>query len=81
MLAIGATLYAIFCPKRVQQFAETQWVEEFGHSRLQYFSDSWSKQPWLYATFGFTVIGGAVSVFLFLEFLCYAIRYLLFSIG
>lgn len=35
MLAIGATLYAIFCPKRVQQFAETQWVEEFGHSRLQ----------------------------------------------
>lgn len=81
MLAIGATMYAIFCPKRVQQFAETQWVEEFGHSRLQYFSDSWSRQRWLWATFVFTVLGGTVSVLLFVEFLCYAIRYLMFPIG
>lgn len=77
MLAFGATLYAIFCPKRIQEFAETQWVEELGHSRLQYFSDSWSRQRLLYATFAFTVIGGSVSMLLFLEFLFYAIRYLL----
>ena len=81
MLAIGATLYAIFCPKRVREFAETQWVEEFGHSRLQYFSDSWSRQHLLWATFVFTVLGGVVSVLLFVEFLCYAIRYLMFPIG
>lgn len=81
MLAIGATLYAYRCPKRIQQFDETQWVEEFGHSRLQYFADSWSDRPWLYPTFAFTVIGGVVSVWLFLEFLWYAMKYLLFSIG
>ncbi|MCF7961722.1 MAG: pentapeptide repeat-containing protein [Pirellula sp.] len=81
LLAIGSTLYASFCPNRVQEFAETQWVEEFGHSRLQYFSDSWSRKRWLYATFAFTVIGGMVSILLFMEFLFYAIRYLLFPIS
>ncbi len=77
LMAIGSTLYALFCPSRVQEFAETQWVEEFGHSRLQYFSDSWRRRGLLYATCFFTMLGGLLSLLLFFEFLIYAIGYLL----
>ena len=39
-LTIASSLYRLTCPGRVQEFSETQWVEQNNFPRLQYFEKS-----------------------------------------
>jgi len=43
-LTIASSLYRLTCPGRVQEFSETQWVEQNNFPRLQYFEKSLEKR-------------------------------------
>jgi len=77
ILAIGTTIYRLWCPHRVQEFSETRWVEEHRHARLLYFQASWSRKPAQWLALLFTTAGGLLAGGLILERLFVAMRYVL----
>lgn len=76
LLVIGTTMYRLACPPRVQEFSETQWVEQHGRPRLQYLAES-LKRRWQIPTAVFTGIGGVLGVALLLERIWVAFRYVI----
>lgn len=72
-LSVGATLYRMTCPKRVQQFSEVQWVEEHGHARLKYFEESFWRR-WQIETALITAVGGALALYLVADRVYVALR-------
>lgn len=66
MLFVGTTMYRMRCPDRIQEFSETQWVEQHARPRLQYFAESW-KRPWQVPTSLFLGFGGVAAALLLLE--------------
>ncbi len=66
LLMIGTTIYKLACPRRVQAFSETQWVEELGHPRLQYLGASLT-HSWQLPAAAFTVLGGLLGTWLLLD--------------
>ena len=76
LLAVGSTLYKVCCPKRVQEFSETRWVEERGRARLLYLAECWRRRWQQIATLAATVTGGALTLYLIGDRLHVAILYL-----
>lgn len=75
-LGIGTTIYRLRCPERVQTFSETEWVEQHGRPRLQYFAESLTRRGQIPTAF-FTAVGGALGVALLLERIWATFRYLI----
>ena len=76
-LVVGTTLYRLACPHRVQEFSETEWVEQHGRARLQYFAESFRRKWAQWPTLVFTVVGGALGGWLVVERLWRALLYVL----
>ena len=73
LLVVGSTLYRVMCPKRVQHFSETAWVEEHQYSRLHYLGESLKRRgQWLTATT--TVLGGVLALYLTIDRLWAAVK-------
>lgn len=66
MLFLGTAMYRLACPQRVQEFSETQWVEQHGRPRIQYLSAS-TDRKWQLSTFFFMSIGGVLGLALLFE--------------
>jgi len=80
-LAIGSTIFKVACPSRIQEFSETQWVEQHGHPRLHYLAVSMSWRSWRrpaqWATAFFTLLGGLLALWLMIDSIKLAISYLI----
>ena len=74
---VGTTFYRLACPQRVQEFSETQWVEEHGRARLEYYAESFSRKWAQWPTLLFTGIGGLLGLWLVGERLGRALQYVL----
>ncbi|MDZ4861037.1 MAG: pentapeptide repeat-containing protein [Candidatus Hydrogenedentes bacterium] len=64
LLAIASTLYHVFCPTRIQEFTQEQWVNELNKPLMHYLPHAW-KMPririiciWAYA------VGGLSGLFI-----------------
>ncbi|MBN2411094.1 pentapeptide repeat-containing protein [candidate division KSB1 bacterium] len=77
LLVIGSTLYKTVCPARVQEFSETQWVEQHRHPRLLYIAEKLRRRWVQWPTLITTVSGGLIALWLVLERLIKVIVYLL----
>jgi hypothetical protein len=67
LLAIGSTMYRIACPDRVQEFSETQWVEQHGRPRLLYLAEGFARRAWQWPTTFFLVVGGVLALWLLVD--------------
>lgn len=76
LLVVGSTLYASMCPRRIQHFSETAWVEEHDKVRIHYLAASMSRRFWQWATAVTTVVGGAWALWLVAERLAIAFRFI-----
>ena len=76
LLVIGTTIYKLRCPRRVQVFSETEWVEEHGHPRLQYLAESLRRRWAQVLTAVFTAVGGAIGLALLVDRVVATFRYL-----
>jgi len=41
LLAIGSSIYVLFCPSRVKEFTRDQWCDQLGKSLLHYWPITW----------------------------------------
>lgn len=41
LLAIGSTLYTLFCPSRIKEFSRDQWVDQLGKPLIHYWPLAW----------------------------------------
>lgn len=74
-LVIGSTLYRAFCPKRVQEFTEVAWVEQFGRPRLQYWEEAWRRPRLAFLTLMLLSLGALIAFLLVAERFVRAVRY------
>lgn len=74
MLAMGTTLYKIFCPHRIQEFSETEWVEAQHHPRILYIEKDLKHFDWYMLSLFFLSVGGLIA-------LCLAGHRLVMAIG
>ncbi len=44
LLALGSTLYTFYCPSRVKEFTQDQWVDQIKGSLLHYLPLAWKSQ-------------------------------------
>jgi len=79
LLLLGTSMYRLACPQRVQEFSETQWVEQHGRPRIQYFAES-SKRKWQWSTAFFMFSGGTLGLALLIERVWVAFGYVLFEL-
>jgi hypothetical protein len=75
LLVIGSTVYRFRCPRRVQEFSETQYVEQLGHPRPRYISDALKREGQKTAAVT-TLLGGGLALCLIVERLWLAGLYL-----
>jgi len=75
LLALGTTVYKLGCPARVQEFSETQWVEQHGRARLLYLAESWRRRWLQWPTAILTGLGGLLAVGVILERMGRALAY------
>ncbi len=61
LLAIGATIYRIKCPKQVQEFSVTEWVSELGHARPLYLVDTLKNPNYRYFCLTLMLAGGIIG--------------------
>lgn len=66
LLFLGTTMYRLKCPGRVQEFSETQWVEQHARPRLQYLSES-LRRPWQLPTAILIFFGGLLGAGLLMD--------------
>ena len=57
-LAIGATIYAVWCPSRVKEFSRDQWTYQLGHPVVHYMADAWRRRPLRVTALIFYIVGG-----------------------
>jgi len=76
LLVIGSTLYTTVCPARVQEFSETQWVEQHRHPRLLYIAEKLRRRWVQWPTLITTVVGGLIALWLVCERLIQLIDYI-----
>lgn len=76
LLFLGSSMYRLLCPQRVQEFSETQWVEQHGRPRLQYLSAS-HERKWQLSTFVLIASGGALGLILLFERFYVAFEYVM----
>jgi uncharacterized protein YjbI with pentapeptide repeats len=81
LLVIGSSFYKWFCPGRVQEFSETQWVEQHGRPRLQYFAEDWKHRRRRVVAWVATVTGAVLGAFLVLERLYLGVKYIGAELG
>ena len=79
LLLLGTSMYRLVCPSRVQEFSETQWVEQHGRPRIQYFAES-AKRKWQWSTAFFMFSGGTLGLALLLERVWVAFGYVIFEL-
>jgi uncharacterized protein YjbI with pentapeptide repeats len=75
-LVIGSSIYKFFCPARIQEFSEAEWVDIHGHPRMQYIADKTSRRLAQWPTLIFTAFGGLVALLMIGGKLLIAVRYL-----
>jgi len=44
VLALGSTIYALFCPSRIKQFTKDVWEHQLGHPIIHYWPISWKQR-------------------------------------
>jgi uncharacterized protein YjbI with pentapeptide repeats len=64
LVFIGATVFQIACPQRIQHFSETEWVDAQRHPRLLYIADALRRNTWAIFSLVCTVIGGTIGLLL-----------------
>jgi hypothetical protein len=75
-LFLGSAMYRLACPARIQEFSETQWVEQHGRPRIQYLSASMNRK-WQISTALFMFSGGGLGVMLLFERFYVAFEYVM----
>lgn len=76
LLVVGTTIYKLRCPRRVQDFSETEWVEQHGHARIQYLAESLRRRWAQIFSSGFTAVGGVIGLALLVDRVVATFRYL-----
>lgn len=74
-LGIGASLYLIFCPSRIQAFSIDEWEFSNGRPRIHYIASGWRLPTARIACALAYLVGGSVAAYLVIYNL---IRYFLF---
>jgi hypothetical protein len=78
-LAIGATIYAVWCPSRVKEFSRDQWRYQLGLSVVHYMADAWRRRPLRLAALFFYTTGGIGAGFVLLTKLIGVAKFLVSS--
>ena len=73
-LVIASTFYRFGCPHRVQEFSETEWVEQHGQPRVLYIADKLSHGVLQWLTLVCSVAGGGLTLYLMGDLLWMAFR-------
>jgi len=74
LLASGATLFKVCCPKTVQEYTETGWLQELGKSVLIYRVDRIQRWWAQILTLLLIITGGALAIYLIGEQLVRAVN-------
>ena len=77
LLAIGATVFAVFCPDEVKEATETRWTRELGQPLVEYRSAAVSRLYMRYLCAICYLIGGSYTLIYMLCRGCRAILFLL----
>jgi uncharacterized protein YjbI with pentapeptide repeats len=80
LLVTGTTIFKLGCPVRVQEFSESQWVEEHRQPRLLYLREKWSGHVLQWLTLVFIAAGALVGLGLIGEQLRKALVYVATSL-
>lgn len=62
LLAIASTIYTIGCPARIKEFSKEIWCEQFGHSLVQYWPQSWWNRRVRIICGACYIIGGGMAL-------------------
>jgi uncharacterized protein YjbI with pentapeptide repeats len=57
-LAVGATIYALWCPSRIKEFSRDQWKYQLQLPVIHYLADAWRRRPLRVAALAFYIVGG-----------------------
>lgn len=63
-LVIGTTIYSLACPRRIQEFSESEWVESLDHFRLLYTTEGYRRLGWSITSLLFLTLGGLIGLYL-----------------
>lgn len=66
-IAIGSSVFALFCPDRIKEFTKRGWLDQIRGSILAYDPLSLS-MPWARITCGITLLAGSVIVFCIISY-------------
>ena len=75
--AVATTLYALFCPARIQEFTAEQWEFSLRQSRFYYICTSWNNRVIRIVCALAYFVGGSVASYLIIENLVRYVRFLL----
>jgi len=80
LLVLGTTVFKLACPSNVQEFSQAQWVLEHRQPRLPYLRDQWSRYWLRWITVLFSITGAALGLYLIIERVFLAFKYLIQSL-
>lgn len=77
LLAIAATIYAIWCPSRVKEFSRDQWTHQLGLSVVHYLAAAWTRRTLRLIALALYITGGTGAGIVLVSKLVNVARFLL----
>lgn len=80
LTSLGTFCYRFGCPDRIQNFTESEWVEDHGHPRIFYREFCVKKTFWLWISSVLLALGLCILGYLMCNRIVHVLEYLLWSL-